>query len=166
MTKFLRPVLPCTMTTTFRSVLLTVVVAVSLAAWPATAGMNVALLGDSLAFGAGDETGKGLAGRLEPELRRRGIKSIVTTNLAVTGATTRDLGAALGKEATRTAVAQANAVVISIGANDLRATLLGEERLRSPLIIADEVLRNIGSIVAEVRRLNPHTRILILGGYA
>jgi len=149
-----------------RIALLTLVLAVSLSAAPATSSMHVALVGDSLAFGAGDETGQGIGGRLEPELRRRGVKSIVTTNHGVTGATTRDLHAALRKPAVRTAIERANAVVISAGANDLRAMLLGEERLRSPLIVADEVLNNIESIVGEVRRVNPTTRILILGGYA
>src|SRR5687768_1768186 len=148
------------MTNSHRIAFLTVVLAVSLSAFPATSTMHVALLGDSLAFGAGDETGKGIGGRLEPELRSRGIESIVTTNHGVTGATTRDLDAALRKPAVRTAIARANAVVISVGANDLRATLLGEEPLRSPLLIADEVLDSIGAIVAEVRRVNPKTRIL------
>lgn len=154
------------MTTSLRISLLMVVLAVSLPAAPATGTMHVALVGDSLAFGAGDESGKGIGGRLEPELRSRGIKSIVTTNFGVTGATTRDLNAALRKPAVREAVARAHAVVISAGANDLRATLLGEEPLRSPLIIAGEVLDNIEAIVAEVRRVNPKARILILGGYA
>ena len=154
------------MTTSLRILFLTVVLAASLSASPATSTMHVALLGDSLAFGAGDETGKGIGGRLEPELRSRGIQSIVTSNHGVTGATTRDLDAALRKPAVRTAIVRANAVVISVGANDLRGTLLGEEPLRSPLLIAEEVLNNISAIVAEVRRVNPKTRILILGGYA
>lgn len=154
------------MTTTARIAVLTAVLAVALPSYSAPGAMHVALLGDSLAFGAGDEEGKGIGGRLEPELRSRGVKSIITNNLGVTGATTSDLSAALRKAPARTAITRADAIVISIGANDLRSTLLGEEPIRSPLLIADEVLRNIEAIVGEVRRVNPKTRILILGAYA
>ena len=128
--------------------------------------MHVALIGDSLAYGAGDESGKGIAGRLEPELRLRGINSLVTTNLGVTGATTGDVAAALRRPATRKAVSSADAIVVSVGANDLRATLLGEQPMQSPLLLVDEVLRNIDGIVGEVRQLNPEAQILVLGAYS
>ncbi|HUP46451.1 MAG TPA: GDSL-type esterase/lipase family protein [Thermoanaerobaculia bacterium] len=155
------------MTTPLRAAVLSAILAASLAAYPASMPrtMHVALVGDSLAYGAGDEAGKGIAGRLEPELRSRGIESIVTTNLGSTGATTRDLAAVLRLRATRTAIARVDAIVLSAGANDLRAMLLGREPMRSPLIIADEVLRNMDAIVADIRSLNPNARILILGGY-
>ncbi|HUP50742.1 MAG TPA: GDSL-type esterase/lipase family protein [Thermoanaerobaculia bacterium] len=152
----------------FRAALLAAALATAVTAYPASGPreIHVALVGDSLAYGAGDESGRGIGGRLEPELRSRGIDSIVTTNLGATGATTRDLAAALRRPATRAALARAHAVVVSIGANDLRRPLLGEEPLRSPLLIVDEVLRNIEGIVAELRRINPEARILVLGAYS
>src|SRR5687767_6712006 len=107
------------MTTSRRIVILHLVLAISVSASALSEPrkINVALVGDSLAFGAGDESGKGLGGRLEPELRSRGIHSIVTTNLGATGATTRDLEKSLRQRATQSAIARANAVVVSIGAN-------------------------------------------------
>jgi lysophospholipase L1-like esterase len=128
--------------------------------------MRLAFIGDSLAYGTGDEAGKGIAGRIEPELRERGFKSIATTNLGVTGTTSRDLTAALQQAATRKAIASAHAIVLSAGANDVRPTLLGEEPLQSPLVIAEEVLNNLEGVVSEIHRLNPEARILILGAYA
>lgn len=128
--------------------------------------MRVAFIGDSLAYGAGDEAGKGIAGRIEPELRDRGFKSIVTTNLGVTGATSRDLAAALQQPSTRRAIASAHAVVLSAGANDVRPTLLGEEPLQSPLVIAEQVLNHLEGVVSQIHRLNPGARVLILGAYA
>lgn len=162
------PVLRCKMKTSLRIAILAAVLAASVTARPSPLPpeMRVALVGDSLVHGAGDESGKGLAGRLERELRSRGFGSIVTTNLGVTGATTDDLGAALRLPKTRAAVRRAHAVVVSVGANDLRATLFGDEPVRSPLVIADQVLRNIDGIVDEIRALNPGTRILVLGAYA
>ena len=56
--------------------------------------IRVVTLGDSLAYGAGDEQREGIAGRLEDELRRRGITSEVT-NHGVNGAQTADLLARL-----------------------------------------------------------------------
>lgn len=155
------------MTHSLRALYFTVALAASVASYPASAAreLHVAMLGDSLAYGAGDESGKGIAGRLEPELRGLGIDSVVTTNLAANGATTRDLRARLQQPATRAALARADAVVLSIGANDVRLPLDGERPLPSPLVLVGEVLRSIDDIVAEVHRINPETRILILGGY-
>src|SRR5689334_9994473 len=48
------------------------------------------ILGDSLARGAGDESGLGIAGRLDDELRRRGVRARRTYNLGVNGARTND----------------------------------------------------------------------------
>ena len=155
------------MTSSLRAATLAAALTVSLAAYPATAPrtIHVALLGDSLAFGAGDEAGKGIGGRLEPELRSRGVRTVTTTNLGATGATTADVTARLSLPATRSAIARADAIVLSMGANDLRVMLTGEQPLRSPLLIADEVLRSIAATVAELHRINPNARVLILGAY-
>jgi lysophospholipase L1-like esterase len=127
--------------------------------------VHVTLVGDSLAYGAGDEAGKGIAGRLEPELRALGFESVAATNLAVTGATTSDVLAKLRQKATREAIERADAIVLSAGANDLRAMLTGEETIESPLLIADRVLRNLETIVGEIRGVNEKARILIIGAY-
>lgn len=155
------------MTTSIRIGVLYAFVAISATAAPLTGTreMRVALVGDSLAYGAGDESGKGIAGYLEPALRSHGVHSIVATNLGVTGATTRDLEESLQHPATRTAIQRANAIVVSIGANDFRAMLLGEETDRSPFEVIDRVLQNIDGIVGDIRSLNKEARILVLGGY-
>jgi lysophospholipase L1-like esterase len=154
------------MTNSIRLVFVTAAFAALISSPAFAREMRVALIGDSLAFGAGDEAGKGIAGRIEPELRQRGFKSIVATNLGVTGATSRDLTAVLEQTATRKAIARAHAVVLSAGANDVRPKLLGEEPLQSPLVIAEQVLNNLEAAISEIHRLNPEARILILGAYA
>src|SRR3954447_26235103 len=68
--------------------------------------IRVVTLGDSLAYGAGDESGKGLAGRLKTELRDRGISDVQTVNLGVNGAQTGDLLARLKTERVRSAIAE------------------------------------------------------------
>src|SRR3954466_14376400 len=57
---------------------------------PATT-FHVVTLGDSLAYGTGDESGKGIAGRLDPG-------AFTVENLGVNGAQTSDLIGKLGQK--------------------------------------------------------------------
>ena len=128
--------------------------------------IRVVAIGDSLAYGTGDETGKGLAGRLKEDLAARGFSSIETSNLGVNGAQTADLIARLRQDRMRTQIEKADVIIVSIGANDLfRSPGSREETLRAPLAVADRILTRIEGIVADLRRTNPRARILILGGY-
>ena len=128
--------------------------------------LSVVSLGDSLAYGAGDESGEGIAGRLDHELRARGIAGVDTVNLGVNGAQTADVLSRLQQKRVRSAIAEADAVVLSIGANDLfRSQHSREEILRSPLAVAERILARIEKIVAEIHAINPDARILVLGGY-
>ena len=128
--------------------------------------LRVVTLGDSLAYGAGDETDNGIAGRLEAELERRGIGDVVMTNLVVNGAQTGDLIARLRQERVRTAVAGADAIILSIGANDLfRSPGARDQTLRAPLQVADRILTRIEEIVGTLQAINPRAEIMILGGY-
>lgn len=126
--------------------------------------LNVALVGDSLAFGAGDEDGRGIGGRLETELRGRGV-GIRTTNLGATGATTREIAARLEEASARKSLAEADAIVLSAGANDLRRAIAGGDPMLSPFEVVERVLRDIGTTVAELHRINPDAKIFILGAY-
>lgn len=127
---------------------------------------RVATLGDSLAYGSGDEAGKGIAGRIEPELRSRGAKRVVTTNLGINGATTAEVGARLQDHAARRALRRADAIVLSMGANDVRQAFRREQSIRAPLDLLGQVLGNLEATVTELHRINPDARILILGAYA
>lgn len=128
--------------------------------------LHVLTLGDSLAYGAGDESGEGITGRLDDELRGRGIGTVETVNLGVNGAQTTDVIARLRTRRVRDAVAAADAVVLSIGANDLfRTPHSREELLRAPLEVAERILGQIETIVGEIHTINPRTRVLLLGGY-
>ena len=132
----------------------------------APAEINLVVIGDSLAHGTGDETGRGIAGRLEEELRAKGVQTIFSANLGVNGATTIDLAARLKQDRTRTVLSKADAIVLSIGANDLfRTQRAREETLSAPLIVAERILEKLEAIVTDIRRINPEARILILGGY-
>ena len=128
--------------------------------------IRVVAIGDSLAYGAGDESGKGLTGYLKDDLKRAGFESVETVNLGVNGAQTSDLIARMKQERTRSEIQKADVIVLSIGANDLfRTPGAREETLRAPLAVAERILQRIQGIVTDLRGLNPRARILILGGY-
>ena len=130
------------------------------------ARLNVITLGDSLAYGTGDEKGGGIARRLDAELERRGVADAEIVNLGINGAQTSDLIARLRQERVQKAVRAADAVVLSIGANDLfRSPGAREETLRAPLQVADRILSRLEEIVGMIRDLNADAHILILGGY-
>lgn len=128
--------------------------------------LHVVALGDSLAYGAGDESGEGIAGRLEEELRRRGVDTVETVNLGVNGAQTSDVMSRLRTRRVREAIAASDAVVLSVGANDLfRTPHSREEILRAPFAVAERILTRIEAIVADIHNINPEARVLLLGGY-
>ncbi|HEX2061522.1 MAG TPA: GDSL-type esterase/lipase family protein [Thermoanaerobaculia bacterium] len=128
--------------------------------------LHVVAIGDSLAYGAGDESGEGIAGRLDDELRARGVAQVETVNLGMNGAQTSDVLKRLEQERVRKAIARADAVVLSIGANDLfRSPHSREEILRAPFAIAERILGRIQTIVTELHAINPNARVLLLGGY-
>lgn len=128
--------------------------------------MRLVTVGDSLAYGAGDESGRGIAGRIDAELRARGVRLVATENLGKNGATTRDVAARLRDPKVRASVARADAIVLSIGANDLfERPGAREEAIREPFKVAERILDRVGGVVHELRAINPSAEILILGGY-
>jgi lysophospholipase L1-like esterase len=124
------------------------------------------ILGDSLARGTGDETGLGIGGRLEGELKGRHIPARSATNLAVNGAKSRDLIALVEHANVRTLIAQSNVIVVSIGGNDLFGA--GDWRSavpQNPDAIMAGVLDNVASVVQTIRAANPKARVFLLGLY-
>ena len=124
------------------------------------------ILGDSLARGAGDERGLGIPGRLDAELRRRGIRARRTYNLGVNGARTRDLLRQLESANVQRILGESNTIIVSIGGNDLwggtdwRNVSSSESEARM-----GEVLGRIEQIIARIRTVNPRARIFFIGLY-
>jgi lysophospholipase L1-like esterase len=138
------------------------------AAAPAASQAIVApvILGDSLARGAGDERGLGIAGRFDAELRRRGIRARRTYNLGVNGARTNDLLRQLDSPNVQQILRDSNAIIISIGGNDLWGG--NEWRNVSPLDAdarMSAVLDRVETVVKRIREANPRARIFFIGLY-
>lgn len=124
------------------------------------------ILGDSLARGAGDERGLGIAGRLDEELRRRGVRARRTYNLGVNGSRTNDLLRQLESRNVQGLLRDANVVIVSIGGNDLwRGTDWRNAAPENPDAAMDEVLGRIETAVERIRAANPRARIFFIGLY-
>ncbi len=124
------------------------------------------ILGDSLARGTGDETGLGIPGRLDAELRRRGIRARRTYNIAVNGARTTDLLKVLERENVRHLIRESNVIVVSIGGNDLwGGTDWRNAAPPDPSAVMNDVLGRVEKAIEAVRAANPHARIFFVGLY-
>jgi lysophospholipase L1-like esterase len=125
------------------------------------------ILGDSLARGAGDEQGLGIAGRLDQELKRRGVQARRTYNLGVNGARTADLLRQLDAANVQELLRQSNVIVISIGGNDLWG---GADWRTAPPADPEKAMRDviarIEQVVSGVRKANPNARIFFVGLYS
>jgi len=117
---------------------------------------RVAIVGDSVAHGAGDESGRGIAGNLDALL---GGKHVVT-NLGINGARTWNVLRLL-----RTPIV-ADAIVLSIGGNDLYGDSIARlATLVAPSLSMERTIDRVAAIVATIHRENAATRIVLLGLY-
>jgi len=127
--------------------------------------MRVVVIGDSLAHGTGDETGKGIPREREDEFKQRGITSDVK-NYGVAGATTADVENKLHDDTIRGDLANADAILLSIGANNVFQDPEARARaIRDRDAYAQEILEQVAGAVAQIRSINPDAELMLLGGY-
>lgn len=123
---------------------------------------RVAVVGDSVAHGAGDESGRGIAGNLDALL---GGKHVVQ-NLGIDGARTWTVLRLLRNEAARATLAACDVVVISIGGNDMYGDPIARlTTLVAPSHAMNRAIAHVAAIVTTIHRLNPDARVVLLGLY-
>jgi lysophospholipase L1-like esterase len=127
--------------------------------------VHILVAGDSVAHGEGDESHLGFARHLDRELARLGIAHETPVDVAISGSRTRNLARVLAQPRVRALVADADAIVLSIGGNDL----YGDSRARllsviAPRLMMDVVVERVASIVHDVER-DSRARIVLLGVY-
>jgi lysophospholipase L1-like esterase len=135
---------------------------------PRMGGRLLLVLGDSLARGTGDETGRGFAADVLGALRKPGPVEIA--NLAVNGAESAEVRELLEKANVRSLAAKASWILLSIGGNDLSHAVPSGDG--SPLSPVENVSRareryasNLRAILALLRKANPSAPIRVLGLY-
>jgi lysophospholipase L1-like esterase len=139
------------------------------AAIPARAGaVRILVLGDSLARGTGDETGKGFAVHVVEAFRQSGPAEL--TNLGVNGMESPEVLGLAQTPNVRALAAGASLILVSAGGNDLsHGVTRGAD---SAVAIADAVAAARGRYVESLRKLletlreaNPTAPIGVLGLY-
>jgi lysophospholipase L1-like esterase len=135
---------------------------------PAPSGARLLLvLGDSLARGTGDESGRGFAADVLDALRKRG--QVDVANLAVGGAESQEVRGLLESSNVRSLAARASWILLSVGGNDLSHAVPRGAASASP---AEEVssakaryASNLRAILGALRDANPSAPIRVLGLY-
>ena len=135
---------------------------------PRSGAYRILVIGDSLAKGTGDESGKGFAVDVLDAAKKRGPAEL--TNLGVNGMESPEVRALVETGNVRALAAGSDLILVSAGGNDLSH---GATRgSASPSEIAGAVadargryLENLRTILEKLRAANPKAPILVLGLY-
>jgi lysophospholipase L1-like esterase len=137
---------------------------------PARAGeRRILVLGDSLARGTGDQTGKGFGVDVLQAYRKRGAAEM--TNLGVGGSESPGVRTLAESATVRARAAEADLILLSVGGNDLShaASAFAD---RSATGLADSVskardryVENLRGTLRTLRAANPTAPILVVGLY-
>lgn len=118
------------------------------------------VIGDSVAHGAGDESGRGISGDLSA------FFGVTAENLGINGARTRDVARLLRSDRAKAAIRGSDAVIVSIGGNDLFGDQVAKlESLVWPSIPMERTIARIDRLVGTLHGINPSARIDLVGLY-
>jgi lysophospholipase L1-like esterase len=128
---------------------------------------SLLILGDSIAKGTGDETGKGFSSYLRDYLKNQTPKEVVVNNIGIDGLQTNGLLELVRGEKLKPAIEEADLLLISIGGNDLRQIRRLTEMTRDNGFQAtfDNYVTGLTSILKAVRRINSKVFIIFIGLY-
>lgn len=132
--------------------------------------IRIAVIGDSLARGTGDDEGLGFVRRAGNILKEQGHDVQVLNNLGVNGLRTDALLSKLDEQGVRYVLQQSNFILLSIGANDLfqgGQVLQGEDPPTAEKLAAvlPETSKRLQEILKKVKEINPEAQIAYIGLY-
>lgn len=143
--------------------------------------LKIAVIGDSLAKGTGDNSGMGFARRTVKELSKDSNKNVtLLNNLGINGLTTSGLLPKLDERGTKYVLGQADMILLSIGGNDLfqgadlaskgisgtSSTGTGQELDPEDLLKGlPKASTQLKSILERIRDINPDAWIVYVGLY-
>lgn len=129
--------------------------------------LNIVSLGDSLTRGIGDKEGIGYIGRLKDSLQNDYKQKVALTNLAVSGAKTKDLLAQIESKGAAYSIQQADMIVLTIGGNDLFPGFESLSNIDLTTYKPDtKTFQNDAKqILSKLRELNPDSPIFWMGLY-
>ncbi len=128
---------------------------------------TVVALGDSLTRGTGDDSGKGYVGYVADELKERFNGNVVVQNLGINGQISSQLKKQVKQPNIQRQLADADIILLTIGANDLfqQGRTLENFDLATIKTIEDAFVENLTTIFTDIRKANPDASIFFVGLY-
>lgn len=129
--------------------------------------ISLLIIGDSIAKGTGDETGKGFSFYLRDYLKNQTPKEVVADTIGIDGLQTNGLLELVHGEKLKPALAAADLLLISIGGNDLRQIRRLKDMARDDGFqkTFDNYVAGLTSILKTIRRINGDLLIIFIGLY-
>lgn len=129
--------------------------------------INIIIMGDSIARGTGDETGKGLSGYIPFYFRNLTSKEIAIENIGINGLDSEGLLKQLQSGRTDKLIQVSDFIVISIGGNDAREILSVKDTSREDEFnnILDRYILNLKESIKIIRTINSSCIIIAIEIY-
>ncbi len=129
--------------------------------------IQITVMGDSIAKGTGDETGKGFTGNLPELMSTITSKDVLVENVGIDGIQSAGLFELLQSGKLDPVLKISDFVLVSIGGNDLRTLQKKDETSKEQSFdsLKDEYLDNLKKAAGIIRKNNRHAFIIFLGLY-
>jgi lysophospholipase L1-like esterase len=129
--------------------------------------LSLVILGDSVARGTGDLSGKGFSSYLPEYLKSLTPREIVVQNAGVDGLQSQGLLDLIAGGALQRTLAEADIILLSIGGNDLRRIRRNGEVTREETfrVTSSAYQRALQSMLQALRRQNAAALIIVIGLY-
>ena len=130
--------------------------------------VRIVVMGDSIAYGTGDEKGRGFTTYLPPLLKPQTTKALTIDNVAVNGMRIDGLLDQINGERLQALLPIADIVLISIGGNDLRElrsetdSLIKESKFKT---IEANYLKKLQESFQAIRKCSSNGCVVFLGLY-
>jgi lysophospholipase L1-like esterase len=127
--------------------------------------VHLVALGDSLAHGLGDASGRGFVGDVRQQYQKLGYK-VVQSNLGIDGLTSSGLLKELQQASVQDLLRSADVILVSIGGNDLsRAAGLPRIDVQRIGKAQEQFAANLTAILTDIRKWNQTAPVLLVGLY-
>ncbi|HKL41526.1 MAG TPA: GDSL-type esterase/lipase family protein [Clostridia bacterium] len=129
--------------------------------------LNIVILGDSIGFGIGDKSNKGIGIRYKELISKEESNNTEISNFSVPGHESIDLLTLIEKNQNDSTILKADIIIISIGGNDLNH-LEFQDTLSLDIDFKETIKsykENLQNIINKIRRINKEAQLAIIGLY-
>ncbi|WP_026881804.1 SGNH/GDSL hydrolase family protein [Clostridium akagii] len=128
---------------------------------------NILSMGDSIANGTGDETGRGFADYYADSYKKDTKQTVNVNNIAVNGDVSDGLSQIVRNKETSPIIQSSNLIFISIGGNEIKQFATSDDisSLAGIKTVENHYLSNLGNVLKKIRSENSKCMIVFIGLY-